>query len=64
MSTSKEELVALEKVYACLVKAFIRKSDEKENYMERVKVFAATLKFFVSQVSLILGLRLSLLVIN
>ncbi len=54
MSTSKEELLALEKVYECLVKAFIRKSDEKENYMERVKVFAATLKFFVAQVSLIL----------
>lgn len=58
MSTSKEELVALEEVYACLVKAFIRKSDEKDNYMERVKVFAATLKFFVSQVSLLLELTI------
>ncbi|ODN05057.1 hypothetical protein Ocin01_01584 [Orchesella cincta] len=45
--TSEEEVRVLEKINGCLIKTFIRESHDTANYVERIRVFGATLKFFV-----------------
>ncbi|CAL8074089.1 unnamed protein product [Orchesella dallaii] len=45
--TTEEEARALEQIYCCLIKTFIRESQDTANYTERIRVFGATLKFFV-----------------
>lgn len=51
MVCCEEDVAALESVYCSLIRAFIRKSQDFTNYMERLKVFGATLKFFIQHVS-------------
>lgn len=46
----EDEVPVLGIAYECLIRAFIRNSEDQKNYMERLKTFAATLKFFVGYV--------------